>query len=138
LRRSIAKGLLAVYTLFMLTVTLLILGSDHTFVNLVPFRTMAHDWRVGGQSFVINFLGNIIAFMPFGILLPLARKNLTRGWQAVAWTGGFSLAIEVMQYLWAHRIADIDDVILNSLGGALGYLSLRLWQYGAFRQTVKN
>jgi glycopeptide antibiotics resistance protein len=39
---------------------------------------------------------------------------------------GISLAIEVMQYIMAVGAADIDDLILNTLGGILGFLILKI------------
>ena len=129
MRRTIAKFLLVAYTLVILALTELILGRALPTLNLVPFRVMAHDWRVGGAPFVVNFLGNIVAFMPFGVLLPLVRKAETRAWEATLFVAGLSTFIEAMQFAFAGRTADLDDVILNTLGGLLGYLCLRAGQW---------
>ncbi len=125
MKRLWPRLLLAAYTIFMLVITLCILGSSNTAINLMPFRSMMHDIRVGGQSFVVNFCGNFFAFMPFGFLLPLASARRIRPWHALVIVGGFSLAIETCQYLFAGRTADIDDVILDGLGGLAGYLVVR-------------
>ena len=70
-----------------------------------------------------NAAGNVALFFPLGILLPLIWRHLRfrRGMQiAIA----LSLGIELIQYLsraWgSYRSADVNDVILNSLGACLG------------------
>jgi glycopeptide antibiotics resistance protein len=75
---------------------------------------------------LINGLGNIVVFMPLGLgLAGLLRQN--RPWPTIgrATLGGglFSLAIELMQLTISTRATDIDDLIFNTLGAALGALS---------------
>ena len=129
MRPTIARLAFVAYTLFILAITLLILGQARSTLNLVPFRMMAHDWRTGGLPLLVNFLGNIVAFMPFGTLLPLVRTAKTRAWHAIAFAASLSTAIEVIQYFFARRNADIDDVLLNTLGGLIGYAILRVGQW---------
>lgn len=133
MRRTIARLLLVAYTLFILALTQLILHGKRATLNLTPFRIMAHDLHAGGTPFVVNFLGNIVAFLPFGVLLPLVRTEKTRVWDAFFFSAGLSLAIEAMQFFFAKRNADIDDVLLNTLGGLLGYGLLRASEWLAPR-----
>ena len=101
----------------------------HLDVNLVPLRTINRylfcltpplnsrnvRWAV------INFFGNVIMFLPLGFLPPLlwswARK--------LPWTLLFSLGVmtvvEVLQMLLQVGVCDVDDLILNPLGAAIGY-----------------
>ena len=125
MRRTIARLTLVAYTLFMLAITLLILGGKAATLNLIPFRMMVHDWRIGGTPLVVNFLGNIVAFLPLGALLPMVRQSRTRLRDVALIAAGFSMAIETMQYLFARRNADVDDVLLNTLGALFGYGLLR-------------
>ena len=120
--------------LFMLAITLLILGGKQATLNLIPFRMMVHDWRVGGTPLVVNFLGNIVAFLPFGVLLPMVRTTRTRAREIACVAAGFSTAIEAMQYLFARRNADVDDILLNTLGALLGYGLLRACERLALTQ----
>jgi glycopeptide antibiotics resistance protein len=120
--------LLVIYLLVLLWLTLLILPGDHPSPNLVPFRSIAYDLKKGGRDFQVNFLGNIVAFMPLGILIPLSRLRPTRAWQVAAWSAGLSAGIEVAQYVSGRRVADVDDVILNACGGLLGYAFYRGWR----------
>ena len=71
---------------------------------------------------VRNAQGNVVLFVPLGVLLPLTwpRVRFRRG---VAIAAAVSVGIEVAQYLsasWGHRTADVNDVILNTTGAILG------------------
>lgn len=115
--------------------------------NFVPFKSIAGYCAViakngifntGGQGFAAegatsafsffsyafkNLAGNILLFVPMGLLFPLCRKKKTGFFLVMIIVLGTSLFIEVMQYFWfLSRSADVDDVILNLLGGVLGYL----------------
>ena len=77
-----------------------------------------------------NALGNVLAFLPLGFLLPLVFVRL-RFWQGLLIAIGLSSSIELTQYVtraWAHRSADVNDVILNSVGALLGLTLLSLLQ----------
>lgn len=120
IRRLIIGGCFA-YLVFLLGLTLLILPTNRPPPNLIPFRSMQHDWRVGGWEFVVNFLGNLGAFLPFGLSLPILRARPTRAWHVALACASLSAAIEFAQYLSGRRVADVDDVLLNTTGGLLGY-----------------
>ncbi len=96
-----------------------------TRVNLIPFQTIRFylfSGRVSNTIAFQNIVGNIMAFMPIGILIPLLRRKLS-----LKFTFFFSLvlsgAIEITQYLTGLGSCDIDDLILNVLGGFLPLFS---------------
>ena len=61
--------------------------------------------------------------MPLGFLYPLSRKNKVKFFHAFVVILGTTCAIELIQYLFlTSRRADIDDIILNLIGGLIGYL----------------
>jgi len=70
-----------------------------------------------------NAKGNVVLFVPLGILLPLVSRRL-RFLQGILIALGLSVGIEILQYVsraWgSYRLADVNDVILNVLGAALG------------------
>ena len=72
---------------------------------------------------VRNARGNVLLFIPLGILLPLVWRRL-RFWKGVQIATALSCAIELLQYLsraWgSYRTADVNDVILNVVGACLG------------------
>ena len=120
-RRNALAILLLAYVAFLLSITLVFFPHETSSINLVPFRTIASDWRTGGLPFLINFVGNIVAFMPVGILPPLIRTRKTEAWEMALFGLGLSVVIEGGQYLFSRRCADVDDLILNTLGAVLGY-----------------
>jgi glycopeptide antibiotics resistance protein len=131
--RTVRTALLlaAIYLVLLLTLTFLPLGDPEgaraSALNLVPFKTINHALRngPGTQGFLI-FLGNVAAFVPVGLLVPM----LIRRWQAVTVLVTailLSVGIELGQYAISrfidvpYRSADIDDVILNVAGALIGY-----------------
>ena len=74
---------------------------------------------------VQNAAGNVLLFFPLGIFLPLVWRRL-RFWRGIQIAIALSIGIELVQYLSGHRSADINDVILNTLGAGLGLVLVYL------------
>ncbi|MBQ7678091.1 MAG: VanZ family protein, partial [Lachnospiraceae bacterium] len=97
----------------------------------VPFteirRYMSRVDVIGSARVLINLAGNIVVFIPFGFLLPAMwpKGEKHHPIAAVLVTITFSTVVELLQYLTRSGIADVDDVILNSIGGFVGYLLYR-------------
>lgn len=93
--------------------------------NLIPFKTIQNYIRVreylNPSVFIINVLGNIAAFVPFGFLFPVIFKSSRRLVWLFILSTGLSVFIEVTQGYMAVGVMDVDDVILNVMGGILGY-----------------
>jgi glycopeptide antibiotics resistance protein len=72
---------------------------------------------------VRNARGNLLLFLPFGILIPLVWRHL-RFWKGVQMAMALSFGIELVQYFssaWgSYRAADVNDFILNVFGACLG------------------
>jgi D-alanyl-D-alanine carboxypeptidase (penicillin-binding protein 5/6) len=77
-------------------------------------------------------LDNFLIFIPFGLLLGVNLKKATF-WQKLACVLLFSVAAEVVQFVFAIGVADITDVIMNTSGGLLGLLL-----YGMSRKRVDS
>lgn len=82
------------------------------------------------RSFCVrNARGNVILFIPLGILLPLVFTHL-RFWRGMQIAIALSVSIELLQYLsstWgSYRAADVNDVILNVVGAFLGLVLMSL------------
>ena len=87
-------------------------------VNLVPFREIARGLRAIDQGYgIVNIWGNLVVFLPIGALTMLLAR--VRWWTAVGLCAVLSIGIEVTQQ-FLGRSSDIDDVILNTIGGAVG------------------
>lgn len=95
--------------------------SSYHSINLTPFYIIRQYIENGFPSYArMNILGNIAMFMPVGVLLPALYKR-NRFLRTVLFGALFSFLIEFLQ-LFSARNTDIDDLILNTLGTALGYL----------------
>lgn len=68
-----------------------------------------------------NVLGNLAVFLPMGFFVPILKGPWTSAFRVALVCMILSLAIETLQYDSGRRVADIDDVLLNTLGGILGY-----------------
>ncbi|MFF2480249.1 VanZ family protein [Paenibacillus sp. NPDC058071] len=95
--------------------------------NFIPFRTIWNYIAHHSNRFVAfyNVVGNVAAFMPFGYLLPLLLPSQFRALRIAAASFLFSLLLECLQLLGAVGSFDVDDLILNTAGGVLGYWLLQ-------------
>lgn len=89
-------------------------------INLVPFRSIqSYFIHYGLDGFLVNFVGNIVMFMPWGFGLTLLWKKNQKLWRVVLYSLGLTLVIETVQ-LFIGRSVDVDDLILNFAGSCLG------------------
>ena len=90
--------------------------------NFVPFKTIVPQLmgRENHLMDIVNLVGNIIPFMPIGLLAPLVFRSIS--WKEALVLGVVTgLTFEVMEVVFRVGIFDIDDVILNGLGVMIGY-----------------
>ena len=87
--------------------------------NFVPFKEIFR-YSFGSRKFIRNVLGNIILFIPFGFLSSYLLKNRHLSVVTIL-TLIASGTIETVQY-YIGRVFDIDDIILNLIGGIVGFL----------------
>ena len=91
-------------------------------LNLVPLRSIARYLTASWPVARTELLGNIAAFVPFGMLFPLACGRRPRWWQVLAAGAALSIGIELAQFaLVPARVADVDDVLLNAIGVTIGF-----------------
>lgn len=88
--------------------------------NLIPFYTLFEMFSKGGDVSILNLIGNIVMFMPFGFFPAVLWRNV-KLWNAINITFSVSLFIEIVQLFITGRATDIDDLILNVIGGILGW-----------------
>lgn len=77
-----------------------------------------------------NFFGNIFAFMPLGFFSSLLFKRLRFIGIIFLLCMLGSIMIEMLQFTYRVGSLDIDDVILNTIGGTIGYIVFRGYQKG--------
>ncbi len=108
--------------------------------NLELFKEIKRYWynreKIGTLFFLINLVGNVVVFMPFGFLVPVMyreqRKDVVyrghyfRSMLFVLLLGFlFSLVIEFIQLVTKVGCFDVDDLLLNTSGVLLGYIIFR-------------
>lgn len=94
--------------------------------NVIPFREIRRYLRypetLGTFTVMSNLVGNVIGFLPLGAILPVLRRSMRSLWRILLISFEFSAIIEVTQLVAMVGSFDVDDIILNTLGGALGYI----------------
>ncbi len=95
-------------------------------LNLMPFRLFTEPWLMGEEKKAAQSLANILMFVPPGFLMPVAFRKVRSLWKTAVCMVFFSFFIEFIQY-FTGRSADIDDLMLNTIGGILGYLVFALF-----------
>ena len=87
--------------------------------NFIPFKEITR-YDVTSRIFFKNIIGNILLFMPFGLFVTAYLKSKTV-YPGLIITFISSVSVEVIQ-LMIGRTFDVDDIILNVLGGVIGSL----------------
>lgn len=123
-KRRLVDALFCLYLALLLRITVFRDGcfSHELFSGelvLVPFRTIFLN-LLNGESlyFVFLFFGNIIWFLPFGAYM---RRRGAPFWLACLRGFLLSLSIELLQFILGSGTSETEDVILNTIGTALGY-----------------
>ncbi len=93
--------------------------------NLVPFKEIwrfLHYWKKLGIGVVLmNIVGNVAAFVPYGTFLPIFSKRARSFWRTTLLGFDFSLCVELVQLVSKVGSFDVDDLLLNTIGAACGY-----------------
>ena len=109
--------------------------------NLIPLRTIRGYFLILGrddaaaESFrpyaVTNFLGNLLAFLPLGLFLPLLFRRQRRFRFFLPTAFAVIALVELLQLLTRRGALDVDDLLLNLPGACLGWL---LWKLSVQRK----
>ncbi len=139
IKNTTANILLIIYTLLM--IWLLFgqrIGRDTALTywdrvrsntNFVPlFTVKKYIWVLTNSSSnylirhaFINLVGNVIMFVPLGVLTPFVWTKLRIFWKWLFYTVLTIICIEVIQLFTLLGSCDIDDLILNIIGAVIGY-----------------
>ena len=92
---------------------------SHGQIELVPFVGLIQIFHNSVGMFLYLFVGNLVWFVPLGLLLPVLTKSRKA---TILWGLGLSLYIEVSQYVFGTGVSEVEDLILNTAGTAVGYL----------------
>jgi glycopeptide antibiotics resistance protein len=97
--------------------------------QLVPLWNMVGNLRDGDRALatLAGAAGNVALFLPLGFLVPLLAPWFDRWWRTVGAGFALSAAIELSQVAFPGvRRPDVNDVLMNTLGAAIGFLAYRL------------
>lgn len=106
-------------------------GYRFSSINPVPLKSIAHYLfnfhRYNFDIWFNNLFGIMIAFIPFGFLIPIIHNRTRRIRDVIIVTIAFSALVEALQYITRRGSADIDDIILSTVGGIIGFIILKLF-----------
>ena len=74
----------------------------------------------GREELLAENIMNVVVFIPVGLLLGIAFKQMT-WWKALLIGCGISVTIESLQFLFKRGFSELDDVMHNTLGCLIGY-----------------
>lgn len=100
-------------------------SADYQY-NIIPFveirRFLRYREILGAKAVFLNLFGNVLGFIPFGFFCPIMSDRLRNGLLVTFLGFAMSFAVEVIQLLTRLGRFDVDDLILNTIGAAVGYL----------------
>src|ERR1051325_7024664 len=134
IRRPVTVLLLLAVTAGIIGVTMWMSGKSYSKVDPIPFeevrvvRHVMHRHPISSHTLaviVIPVVANTLLFMPWGFLMFLAlytepRPTLQIYVLTILLGLTFTCTIEAVQYFLPSRVADVNDVIWNTAGTALG------------------
>ncbi len=130
-KRQLAETVIyAVFALYMLILFYILfldrsMGGERP-VQPVPFEGIRQCFYESPWStFVLNVFGNVAIFVPLGVFLPLLRRKDKRVLSNLMLIALASIMAESIQWMFALGVADVDDVILNTLGGFIGIMGYK-------------
>ena len=100
--------------------------------NLTLFQEIGRYYGLGVRTgswtlFWWNVIGNICVFLPFGAFLPKLFQKCRSVISVTILSLELSLVVEVAQLVMKVGSFDVDDLLLNTTGGILGYLIYRIF-----------
>lgn len=129
--RKIYRIFIFPYTIFLLYLMFLGFGREQHEANIVRLLPLVSTIlfvqnTTSWESIIINLLGNIIMFIPFGFLGWLNAKYFSFKKLIVDFLSVL-IIVEALQYLTRLGVFDIDDLALNSLGVWIGFQMRKLF-----------
>lgn len=122
--------LVVIYFTFFKSGVLAINLDQSRYMNIIPLKEtvkMFKDNYMGLGNSLYNVLGNILLFMPLGFFIPMLFKKCNNSKKILLYGFTASFTIEGIQYFTAMNIADVDDIIFNTLGALLGLICYRIF-----------
>lgn len=130
--RAVGKVLFLLYVVFLIYFLFLAEWYGRTGIseeyryNLELFREIKrfiiYREQLGVFAVFANLAGNILIFVPYGFFISVASRE--RGFfKTLFFSMGLSLCVEIIQLFTRVGSFDVDDILLNTIGGVLGYIT---------------
>lgn len=105
------------------------LGVDGI-INIIPFKETVNILRDGinNNRIIKGIILNVIYFIPLGFLLPLLFKKINSFLKIILISTITSSLIEIIQLFTIFSVSNIDDVIFNIIGSAIGLICFKLFE----------
>lgn len=117
-------GLTAVffcYIVVVLSATMLNRSYTSRGLELTLFASYRQAWNGFSDSLWRNIFLNIAMFIPFGFILPLLNKKCKIFWVTYLAGFGFTLFIELTQFITGRGVCEADDMLNNTWGAMIGF-----------------
>lgn len=115
--------------------------TDTYHYNLTPFaeigRYMHYIDQIGYYNVIINLVGNVVCFVPLGLALPILMTQKNRFFPTVGICFLASVFVEILQLLTKLGTCDVDDVLMNTVGGLIGCILFYVFR-GLYRIKKKK
>ena len=116
-------------------------GDSEYRYNLTLLQEIGRYYNLGVNKgswtlFWTNVVGNVVVFVPLSIFLRLLVKKCKRVFYTILLCLEFSLFAEIIQLVTKVGSFDVDDLLLNTLGGICGIIVLAIWR--AWHGRKKN
>ena len=129
--RAVGKVLFLLYVVFLIYFLFLAEWYGRTGIseeyryNLELFREIKrfiiYREQLGAFAVFANLAGNILIFVPYGFFISVASRE--RGFfRTLFFSMGLSLCVEIIQLFTRVGSFDVDDILLNTIGGVFGYI----------------
>lgn len=116
------------------------IAEDYRY-NLELFREIrrfiTYREQLGTFAVFANLFGNILIFVPYGFFISMAGRR--RGFfRTLFYSMGLSLCVETVQLFTRVGSFDVDDILLNTIGGVLGYILFAICNRIRRKHHVRN
>lgn len=89
-------------------------------------RLYIRHWDNKGINSFGNLIGNVIVFIPMGIMLPVLFESCKNVFSCMVRVLLFVMCIELFQLFSNFGVFDVDDILLNCFGALVGYIIYRI------------
>ncbi|MFV0466530.1 MAG: VanZ family protein [Lachnospiraceae bacterium] len=134
-KKIIRTGIIILFTLYLILLAYFLFFADSWgrthltedyHYNFIPFKEILRFWTyrdiLSMRVVCLNLIGNVIVLIPFGMFLPMLLKKCRKWICVILLSFVLSLSIELVQLVARVGSFDVDDMILNTIGGAIGFL----------------